>query len=147
MKTNATSRVLGDISIADCVPVGVGKASEYFEMGTLLVSSFNSYAIPVIALLGTIGNVLSLIILLQPQMRKSSMNIALIGLSSFDLLLVLSAFFHRSVGQQWVKFLSDPNLRRSVKEWSKAIVYPFYKIGKFHEMLLYGENLCIKDLF
>lgn len=119
------------VSTADCVTRGKNP-SEYFIIGDQLVFIFNCYALPLIALFGTIGNVLSLVVLLQPQMRKSSMNIALIGLTSSDLFFVVSTFFMRAVGQQWVGFLKDVNLTQTLRWWINAISYPSAVTGNLY---------------
>lgn len=127
MVANLTEPSSYDVSsIRNCLFRGKA-VTEYYATGNALVLIFTGYALPIIALLGTIGNVLSLYVLLQPQMRKSSMNIALIGLSTC--VHVLSMFFFHCAARQWLEFLRNVNSILIWKWWLGAIFYPLVKIG------------------
>ena len=66
----------------DCVPEANQDPLSTFWIGGVLIS--------VVGIFGLIGNVLSILILLQPKLRKGTFNQLLVSLAVFDIICILS---------------------------------------------------------
>lgn len=97
------------------------RANDYKELGTILFYIFSGWCLPIIATFGTLGNLLSLIVLAQPQMRKNSMNILLIGLTFWDLVFVISEVLFDTVPT----FLEGTEAGEQFKYYRNGWILPF----------------------
>lgn len=73
------------------------------ELGALFRFIFDGIALPAVGLFGIIGNILSILVLTRPSMRKTGINIMLLGLTSFDLAFIISAICVWSISRQFGK--------------------------------------------
>lgn len=96
------------------------------ELGNLYLLFWDGFALPIVGLLGIIGNVLSILVLSRKSMRNSAINIVLIGLTAADLCFVISMIIWMSVGHQFGKWVLN---NEAWIGWSNAICHPISHTG------------------